>query len=273
MIVTVDTGGTKTLVAAFTNKGEMTSHIKFPTPKNQVKYIALLHQSCEDLKIRGKVDVVSVALPGIIKDDIAIWCKNLGWRNFDIKKQLGPIFNGAPIIVENDANLAGLSEARMMKPIPQSLLYVTVSTGIGTGFITEGNINPGMRYSEGGHALVEFDGSVREWEDFASGKAIYETYGEYASKITSKRRWQHIADRISRGFLAIIPIAQPDVVVIGGSMGSFFDRYEKHLVGLLEERLPPHINRPLFIQARHPEHAVAYGGYYHAIDYLSNKKA
>lgn len=269
MIVTVDTGGTKTLVAAFTNKGEMKAHFKFPTPKNTVKYIALLREALESLPIKGRVDAVSIALPGIIKNDIALWCKNLGWRNFDIKKELGSIFNSAPILVDNDANLAGLAEARMMKTIYPSVLYVTVSTGIGTGFITDGDINPGMRYSEGGQMLVEFDGRVCEWERFASGRAIYETYGKYANEITSKRQWRHIADRISRGFLAIIPLSQPDVVVFGGSMGTYFDRYEEYLVGLLEEKLPPHITRPHFIQARHPEHAVAYGGYYHAIDFLA----
>ena len=271
MIVTVDTGGTKTLVAVFTNKGEMTDHLRFPTPKNQVKYITLLQQSLQSLSIKGHVDAVSIALPGIIKNDIAVWCKNLGWRNFDIKKQLGPIFNNAPVIVENDANLAGLAEARMMKPIPHSLLYVTISTGIGTGFIIDGDINDGMRQSEGGQALVEFDGRVHEWESFASGQAIYETYGKYANEITSVRQWRHIADRISRGFLAVIPIAQPDIIVIGGSMGTYFNKYEKQLAGLLEEKLPIHITRPRIIQAQHPEHAVAYGGYYFAKDFLANK--
>ena len=271
MIVTVDTGGTKTLVAAFTKKGEMKAHIKFPTPKNTVKYIALLKEALASLPIKGRVDVVAIALPGIIKNDIALWCRNLDWRNFDIKQQLGPVFDGAPIIVENDANLAGLAEARMLQPKASSVLYVTVSTGIGTGFITDGNINPGMRLSEGGQMLVEFDGRVREWESFGSARAIHEAYGKYASEITSKRQWRHIADRISRGFLAIIPLSQPEVVVIGGSMGTYFAQYEAYLTGLLDERLPVHIARPRFIRARHPEHAVVYGGYYFATDYLAGR--
>lgn len=249
----------------------MKAHVRFPTPKNTVKYLALLREALAELPIRGKVDAVAIALPGIIKDDIAIWCKNLGWQNFDIKKALGPLFDGAPIFVENDANLAGLAEARMLKPLQSSVLYVTVSTGIGTGFITDGEINKGMRCSEGGQMLVEFDGRVRQWESFASGQAIFETYGKFGSEIKSKRQWRHIADRISRGFLAIIPLSQPDIIVIGGSMGAQFKQYAEYLTGYLEEGLPPHIKRPQFIQARHPEHAVVYGGYYHATDKLARR--
>lgn len=271
MIVAVDTGGTKTLVALFTNRGELRTHIRFETPKNTVKYLELLHQAFAELAIRGQVQAVSIALPGIIKNDVAVWCKNLGWRNFDIKKELGRVFDGAPVFVENDANLAGLAEVRLLKPTPLNALYVTFSTGIGTGFITNGKIDPGLRLSEGGHALVEYDGHVRQWESFGSGKAVYETYGKYANEIKSKRQWQHIADRMSRGFLALVPITQPEVVIVGGSMGTYFDRYEQYLVGSLTEKLPPHIPCPRFIQARHPEHAVIYGGFYYAFDFLARR--
>ena len=271
MIVAVDTGGTKTLVSLFTHKGELRTHIKFATPKNTVKYLELLRQALAEMATRGTIDIISIALPGIIKNDVAVWCNNLGWQNFDIKKELGPVLGGIPILVENDANLAGLAEVRLLKPTPLNALYVTFSTGIGTGFVTHGKIDPGLRLSEGGHALVEYDGRVREWESFASGKAVYETYGKYARDITSQKQWRHIADRMSRGFLALIPITQPEVIIIGGSIGTYFERYEQHLTGLLRERLPQHIPCPQLVQARHPEHAVVYGGFYYARDLLARR--
>lgn len=270
MIVTVDTGGTKTLISSFTKTGKVGKQIVYPTPHDPIKYTQLLRQALETEYGDKKVDIVVIALPGIIDKGIARWCRNLGWRNFDVRTALGPVLGGAPIHVENDANLAGLAEARLLDPIPDFALYVTISTGIGTGFISRGHIDPGLDSSEGGHALVEFDGQVREWESFASGRAIKETYGKFARDITSKRAWNHIADRISRGFLAVIPITQPDVVIIGGSIGTYFDKYAPQLTALLDERLPPHITRPAFVQARHPEHAVIYGGYYYASDILAH---
>jgi glucokinase len=271
MLVTVDTGGTKTLIASFGHDGKIGETIKFPTPPNQDDYVQLLRDTLQKQYAHQPVEAIVVALPGIVKDGVAIWCNNLKWKNFDAYSALAGVFGSTPVMIENDANLAGLSETRTLDPMPTSSLYVTISTGIGTGIITNGRIDPGLRYSEGGRALVEFDGVVREWESFASGKAIYATYGQYARDISSAKVWRQIADRISRGFLAVIPIIQPDIVIIGGSIGTYFDKYGPQLEALLREKLPPHITCPKFIQAKHPEEAVIYGCYYYALDFLAGK--
>jgi glucokinase len=270
MLVVVDTGGTKTLVASFDRNGVLGEQIKFPTPKDPTEYTILLRSILIDNYGKKKVKAIIIAAPGIIKNGVALWCPNLKWEKFDIAKAIGGVLvDNTPILVENDANLAGLAETRIMKKIPDQSLYVTVSTGIGSGIITDGHINESLRNSEAGHALVEYDGVVREWESFASGKAIYKTYGKYAHDITDKRVWNQIADRISRGFLAVIPILQPDVIIIGGSMGTYFKKYGEKLQNILKEKLPDHIPCPKFIQAKHPELAVIYGCYYYAVDNLN----
>ena len=271
MLVTVDTGGTKTLITGFGQDGVMGKIIKFPTPPNQDDYVALLRKTLQEEYGDDPVEVIVVALPGIVKDGVAVWCNNLGWKNFDAFGALSGVLGGTPVLIENDANLAGLAETHVLDPMPVSSLYVTISTGIGTGVITSGRIDPGLRYSEGGRCLVEFEGKVREWESFASGKAIYTTYGKYARDITEKDTWQQIADRISRGFLAIVPFVQPSVIIIGGSIGTYFDRYGDQLEAILREKLPAHIPCPKFVKAKHPEEAVIYGCYYYAVDYLADK--
>lgn len=269
MLVTVDTGGTKTLIASFSESGVLGEQIKFPTPPNSADYVALLRQTLIDTYGKQEVEAIIVALPGIIRNGIAVWCNNLKWKNFDVGLALKGVLGETPILVENDANLAGLAETRALHTTPTMSLYVTVSTGIGTGITTNGHIDPGLRYSEGGRALVEFDGIVREWESFASGQAIYNTYGKYARDITSQRTWHQIADRISRGFLVLIPILQPDIIIIGGSIGTYFEQYAEQLKNILKEKLPAHIPVPKIVQAQHPEQAVIYGCYYYALDSLA----
>lgn len=273
MIVAVDTGGTKTLIAGYSSDGKITTQFKFPTPPKKHDYVQALTTHLTALFNPSEVDIIVIALPGIIRDGIAVWCNNLKWRNFNLADELKGVLGGAPLFIENDANLAGLAEARQQKVIPTSCLYVTVSTGIGSGVITNGRIDPGLRYSEAGRALVEFDGSVREWETFASGKAIYNTWGQYARDIKSKRIWHQVAIRISRGFLAMIPIIQPEVIVIGGSIGTYFDHYKDDLKGILKEHLPDHIPLPKIIAAKHPEEAVIYGCYYYALDAIADRNA
>ncbi|PKL31681.1 ROK family protein [Candidatus Saccharibacteria bacterium HGW-Saccharibacteria-1] len=270
MIITVDTGGTKTLVASFDEKGVLGEQIKFPTPKDPAEYTQTLRKILTDNYSDKPVEVIVLAVPGTTKDGVAIWCNNLGWKNFDVRSALSGVLGTTPILIENDANLAGLSETRFLETIPAQSLYVTVSTGIGSGIITDGHINLALSNSEAGHALVEFDGVVREWESFASGQAIYKTYGQYARDIKSKQIWDQVADRISRGFLAVVPILQPNIVIIGGSIGTYFENYGEQLQAILKEKLPEHIKCPLFVQAKYPELAVIYGCYYYAIDNLEN---
>jgi glucokinase len=271
MIVTVDTGGTKTLIAGFDARGTLQKTIKFATPKTKEAYVDLLRTTLKDNFVASEVDALVIALPGIVKDGVALWCNNLKWKDFDALTVFKDVFGGKPVYIENDANLAGLAEARAIDPVPASVLYVTISTGIGTGIITNGSIDPGLRLSEGGRTMIEFDGVVREWESFASGKAIRAAYGQYARDITSGRVWYQIANRVSRGFLAIIPVLQPEVVVIGGSVGTYFAHFAEQLEGIIKEKLPAHIATPRFIQASHPEEAVIYGGYYYAVDSLPTR--
>ncbi len=47
MLVTVDTGGTKTLIAAFGRDGEIDDTIKFPTPVDQNEYVTLLRTTLQ----------------------------------------------------------------------------------------------------------------------------------------------------------------------------------------------------------------------------------
>ena len=274
MLVVVDTGGTKTLVASFNKNGVLGEQIKFETPQDPDEYLNILADTLKENYKDKPVEAVVIAAPGVSKDGIVIWGGgNLAWKNVNIKSKISGILGKAPVYVENDANLAGLGETRFLKTTPSQSLYVTVSTGIGTGIITNGDINPSLRNSEAGHALVEYDGVVREWEDFASGKAIFKAYGKHAHDIKNKKIWYQIADRISRGFLAVIPILQPDIVIIGGSIGTYFDQFGEQLQNLLKERLPEHIPCPKFVQAKYPELAVIYGCYYYAVDSLNNSKS
>jgi predicted NBD/HSP70 family sugar kinase len=176
MIVAVDTGGTKTLVAVFNTDGEIVRDQKFPTPTDINDYLTQLKATIDELIAADTITCLSVALPGTIVDGKMIWAGNLGWHDTDIRSLLSSHYD-CPIVVENDANLAGLAEARALKDIPRVCLYVTVSTGIGTGIITNGQIDPNFSTSESGQIMLEHDGTLERWESFASGKAIMEKYG------------------------------------------------------------------------------------------------
>jgi len=275
MLVTIDTGGTKTLISSFGRDGKMGESIKFPTPGEPAEYAKMLKQVVRERYGHKHVDAIIMAMPGVIDKGVVKWAPNIGhgWQNVPVYKMLHDMLPGVPVLIENDVKLAGLGEARIMHPIPTSVMYISISTGIGIGVIEDGKIDKAMRKSEAGHMFIEYDGRVQRYESFASGKSIVKIYKKFAREITSKRTWRQIADRISRGLLVLVPVIQPDVIVFGGSVGTYYERYGAYLKEILANHLPDHIPSPKLVQAKHPEEAVVYGCYYYGIDYLAAKTA
>lgn len=265
MLIAVDTGGTKTLVAGFNDRGEPGEHFRFPTPRDTEAYINALLRTLKDNYDLTAITGIGIAVPGIVKDNIAVWCGNLGWRDFDIANEVKKHID-VPVWVENDANLAGLAQAHALQPLPEKCLYLTVSTGIGTGFIHNGIIDPQLSNSEGGRMILEYNGKLQQWEAFASGKALYDTYGQLARDIYDIATWEEFADKLSRGLLALIPLTQPEVIVIGGSLGTYLERYQVQLEQKLKDNLTEHIIFPRIVQAFYPEEAVIYGCYQYATE-------
>ena len=275
MLVTIDTGGTKTLISSFGRDGKMGESIKFPTPGEPAEYAKMLKKVVRERYGHKHVDAIIMAMPGVIDKGVVKWAPNIGhgWQNVPVYKMLHDLLPGVPVLIENDVKLAGLGEARIMHPVPTSVMYISISTGIGIGVIEDGKIDKAMRKSEAGHMFIEYDGRVQRYESFASGKSIVKIYKKFAREITSKRTWRQIADRISRGLLVLIPVIQPDVIVFGGSVGTYYERYGAYLKEILANHLPDHIPSPKLVQAKHPEEAVVYGCYYYGIDYLADKAA
>jgi len=267
MIVAVDTGGTKTLIAVFDTDGKIIAEQKFPTPVDINDYLVELKNTIDELTADVSITCLSVALPGTIKNGDMVWAGNLGWHGTNIKGLLSDHYD-CSIIVENDANLAGLAEARALETTPNICLYVTVSTGIGTGIITNGKIDPNFSTSEGGQIILEHDGEFARWETFASGKAIVAKYGKLASEIEDESIWREIAYNLAKGFMTLLPVLRPEVVVIGGGVGTHFDKFSERLIAIMTENLRDK-SLPLIIEAAHPEEAVIYGCYYHALDALA----
>lgn len=260
MLITVDTGATKTLVAGVDKNGRFHTRYRFPTPKDTAEYTSKLSSLIKEHYDKEKISAISIAIPGTAKDGIAVYCGNLKWSNFPIVHDLlGALELNVPVFLGNDADLAALAEANFITPLPKTCLYVTVSTGVGTGLVVDGRLADGLPIFEGGQIFVEYDGIIRRWEDFASGRAIYETYGRYARDIKAKAVWEQIADKIARGLLVLIPTHEPDNVVIGGSIGTYFNKYDKYLIEILNQYIPHYMKNVSVSAAKHPEEAVIYG--------------
>jgi glucokinase len=264
MYVGIDVGGSKTLVGVLDEQGIIQESMKFPTPQD---YHEFLQQVSETVATFQNQDfqAAGVAIPATHLDrthGIGRAFGNLPWRDVTVKDDLEDLLH-CPVALENDAKLAGLSEA-MLRKDKSKVLYVTISTGIGVALTVNGKIDTNLADGGGRTMLLEHHGKLVPWESFASGKAIVERFGKRAEEITDAATWQRIAHDLTSGFLELIAMTQPDVIVVGGSVGRYFDRLKPHLEASLKRHETPLLTIPPLEEASRPEEAVLYGCYDYA---------
>ncbi len=261
MYLGIDIGGTKTLVAVLDQGGVITESSKFPTPPNYSDWKKSLANNVAKLTTKDFI-ACGVGVPGRIDrvHGVGLDMGNLPWHHIPVQQDVQKLL-GCPVVVDNDANLGGLSEAMLLKKKFNRVLYVTISTGIGTGIITNQGIDPAFADSEGGQMMLEHHGTFKQWEDFASGRAIVERFGKKAQDITDEPTWRLIAKDMAAGLVDLIAVIQPEVIVLGGSIGTYYDRYAAYLLEVLSLHTNPLVPIPPIVQAQRPEQAVIYGCY------------
>ncbi|MBI5906748.1 ROK family protein [Candidatus Saccharibacteria bacterium] len=262
MYLGIDIGGSKTLLAVFTNDGKLSKEHKFATNPDYRRFLDDLAAALKSNFADFEFDYACCAVPGRVnrKAGIAEDFGNLKWHNVAIKNDVGRLVS-APILVENDAKLGGLSEALLVHKKYKKILYVTISTGIGGGIIINGKIDPVLADMEPGHMLLEHDGKLKKWEDFASGRAFREKYGKLASEINDQAIWKSFAANIALGLEELLAIIHPDVVIIGGGVGAHYEKFGKFLDEAMKKNESDMVKVPPIIKAQRPEEAVIYGCY------------
>lgn len=263
MYLAVDIGGTKTLLALFSHSGQLLESLRFKTPPDYPDFLAELSKTYSKLQHdTAKIDACVVGAPGKIDraKGVGVTFGNLPWENVPIAADIKKVC-GVDVRVENDANLAGLSEASLVSKTYNKVLYVTISTGIGGAVIVDGAIDEEHADTEFGHMIYQHEGKLQRWEEFASGKAIYNKFGKPASAIKDPSAWYLISRNIALGLTNVVVNLTPDVIIIGGGVGTHFDKYADQLheeMMLFGSKL---VSVPPIRKAIRPEEAVIYGCY------------
>ncbi len=263
MILSIDVGGTKVLLATFTPSGRKTASIKIKTPHIYEEFIAELAKATHELIKNKQPTACAIALPGTInrKAGVVESFGNLPWKNVPIKQDLEK-FISCPIIIENDAKAAAVAEADEVKNEFKRVLYVTVSTGIGLGMVVNGKLDHSIHDAGGKAIKLEHDGKIQAWEEFASGKALVARTGKMASELSEPSEWYVVSRNIALGLTDVITLLGPECIVIGGGVGAHLPKFKEQLLNELEIFTSSMIqDLPDIRQAKNPEEAVIYGCY------------
>jgi len=156
-----------------------------------------------------------------------------GWRDFRLTDWVRDLL-GVPAIMDNDANVGALGEARFGAGRGCSpLFYMTLSTGIGGGIYENGRIWRGADSYGGeiGHLTIRPDGPecLCGWrgcfERMCSGLWLARDYGRTAQELLQDPAFvsRYVVD-LAMGLKACIMLLNPARIVIGGGIAKAGDR-------------------------------------------------
>lgn len=263
MYVGIDIGGTKTLVATLSDDGQIIDSRRFPSDKDYQQFLRNLDKGVHELQLDEKF-YCCVGIPGHIDREagVAHALGNLPWHEVPIRDDISKLIGGQPVLIENDARLAGLSEAQLIKDTYRDVLFLTISTGIGGAFIQNGYIARALQDTEMGKMPLMYNGEYINWEEFAGGRAVVKRFNKQAHEIANPEEWQGIGENLAPGMAAVCSVLQPEVIVLGGSVGKYADHYSGVIMDFLAGNLHPVVRQPrAILPAQHSDQAVIYGCY------------
>ncbi|MEX2052874.1 MAG: ROK family protein, partial [Candidatus Paceibacterota bacterium] len=259
MYICIDFGGTKTTVASVEEDGSIIYKNKIKTDHDYQTHIKnLVTLIKHDLKNDTKA--VCLSVPGLIDREKGIVhaLGNLPWKDESIRSDLNKSLPGVKIFIENDAKLGGLGEAKAVLQQYKRVLYLTIGTGIGGALIVDGRISKDLQDAEMGKMPLYYkNDQLKHWEDIISGRIIFEEYGKRASEIDNDKDWEEIGLRLAYGLGAVCSTLQPEVIIFGGGIGQFADKFSPAISKYLEDNLHSIVRKPLaYLSPKYDEDSV-----------------
>lgn len=184
LVVGLDLGGTqiRTVLADASGKALARRSALTLAQEGEDAVLERIYGAIEAVMPSDGVAAIGVGAPGPTDpyQGVILMGPNLpGWRNVNLRDLLTTRFQ-TPTFVGNDANLAGLAEHRYGAGQGVShMVYITVSTGIGTGVIVDNRMLLGRQglAAEIGHMTIDAseeagDTLIGTLEGLASGPNI-----------------------------------------------------------------------------------------------------
>ncbi|MFJ7933314.1 ROK family protein [Sporosarcina sp. NPDC096371] len=259
-VVGVDLGGTKIATALLDRNGKVLRRVRYETAplKSAAEVIDSLVESVNEVRGDFPIVGIGVASPGAVDTERGIILNGTNlpeWVEIPLQQEMETRL-GIPVKVANDANVAAWGEyyAGAGKN-SKTMVYVTISTGIGSGIVLDGKLLVGSNGFAGelGHTIIGQEGplcscgQVGCWEAYASGTSIArlaaEAVGSKKSLMTelaaqdgtaigAKHVFQaaslgdevasavvdEVTSAIALGLKNVVHTFNPDCIVIGGGV-------------------------------------------------------
>jgi polyphosphate glucokinase len=199
--------------------GELAAErLRIPTPQPSTP--DAVAKVVADVVARCGPGAVGVTFPAVVQHGVARSAANVdkAWIGTDVQALLREA-TGRDVVVVNDADAAGVAEARWgaARDVPGVVVVTTLGTGIGSAVLLDGRLMPN---TELGH--LEVDGHDAE------------TRASDAARDRDGLSFQEWAERLQRYYRVLEDLLWPDLIVVGGGVSKRHERF----LPLLQLRTP-----------------------------------
>jgi len=257
-VLAVDVGAINVRIAAANVAGRIFEQRTFPTSStpDAKRFRHVLVAALDELSrdAHGPVLAITLAVPAIVEPatrQVSL-ATVAGWPKGDPARWLARF--GAPVLVENEANLGAVGECMHGSARGAGdVLFVAIGAGVGAGIVIDGRLYRGATGAAGEVGFLRRSGSAppHQLELEAAGPAIVRRYHDagggdaQTAEIVFERAGLGDAparaavaaaiDELAVGIANAIIVLNPEVVVLGGGLGSAGSA----LFGPLRERIRP----------------------------------
>jgi glucokinase len=231
VLIGLDIGGTKIMAAAADRDGRIQRRARRATSSSLETDLANIDRMIAEVTGQDKIVGMAAAIGGPLnwEQGIVSPLHQPAWRDVPLKAIMEEKWN-CPFYVDVDTNVAAVGEYRWGGLAAKRFLYITLSTGMGGGFLIDGEIYRGQggAHPEVGHQSIHFRcsnpkavqcecGASDCLEALVSGNGIRRVYGKPAEKL-SVEEWEEVAYNLGQGLRNMADLYTPDVIRIGGGV-------------------------------------------------------
>jgi glucokinase len=227
----LDIGGTKLMVAAAGGAGEILRRARESTPLDLREGLDMLHRMIAEVAAGAPIAAIGAAIGGPldVEQGVVSPLHQPQWRDVPLKALMEQRWR-CPFYVDVDTNVAAVGEYAAGAVACRRFLYITLSTGMGGGYLIDGAIYRGMgeAHPEIGHQAINFScahpervicecGAPDCLEALVSGNGIRRIYGKPAERLDDQE-WAEVAYNLGQGLRNLAAIYLPDLIVLGGGV-------------------------------------------------------
>ena len=193
--------------------------------------------SLTDDLINNSVTAIGIGIPGLVDIDRGIVFDVVyipSWKEVQLQKRMEDRYK-IPVFINNDANCFALGEFYFGKGIGvNSMVGLTVGTGLGSGLILNKKLYTGKNFGAGEFGMIDY--LDKYYEYYGSGQYftnVYQTDGEVVFKRAEKgdeqalKMYEEMGTHLGNAIKTILYALDVELIILGGSVRSAYPYFSR----------------------------------------------